>query len=84
MKKYRSMTAMAAALRSGEIPAEVVSPGGAAAALGVTRQTIHDRCKTGSLECWKAEGYVLISARSLKREVRKKRGIPEGQGELHV
>lgn len=65
---------MVEAMKSDEIPSDVVSPGAAAAMLGVTRQAINDRLHNGnSLEAWSAEGTVLISVKSIKMALKKKR-----------
>lgn len=73
MKTYKTVSKLAAAMRSGEIPVDVVSPGGAAQMLGVTRQAINDRLHHGkSLEAWGAEGYILISVESIKLALKKK------------
>lgn len=84
MKKFKSIGQMAKALRDGEIPADVVSPGAAAATLGISRQAVRDRMVRGTLESWTADGVVLISMRSLKEASKRKQGVPEGQGELNV
>jgi len=85
MKKYKTLALLVADLKKGVIPADVVSPGAAANLLGVTRQAINDRLHVSkSLEAWSAEGVVLISVQSLKDAQRKKRNIPESQGELNV
>ena len=73
MKTYKTIGQLVEAMKSDEIPAKVVSPGGAAAILGVTRQAINDRIHNGdSLEAWSAEGVVLISLRSNRLARRKK------------
>ena len=73
MKTYKTVSELAEAMKSDEIPANVVSPGAAAAMLGVTRQAINDRLHNGdSLEAWSAEGIVLISVRSIRLARRKK------------
>ncbi len=83
VKRFKTVGQMAAAIARGEIPVGVLSPGGAAAALGVTRQAIYDRINRGTLRAWWAEGgYVLIDLRDVRSAVRLKRGIPESQGEL--
>jgi hypothetical protein len=75
MKTYDSVSDLASAIASGEIPEEVISPGAAAAKLGVTRQAINDRIhKSNSLEAWGAEGVVLISVRSVEAAMQKKGG----------
>ena len=73
MKTYKSLSELLAAVESQEIPIEVVSPGGAAGMLGVSRQAINDRLYHGnSLEAWGAEGYILISIESVKLALEKK------------
>lgn len=83
MHKYKKFEQLLSAIQSGEIPTNCVSPGGAAGMLGITRQSVHERMKTGSLESWTSEGYILISVRSIKAVLKKKQGIPETQGELY-
>jgi hypothetical protein len=74
MKTYKTVAELAEAMKSGEIPVDVVSPGKAAAMLGVTRQAINDRLhKSESLEGWEAEGNVLISVRSIKLALKNKK-----------
>jgi hypothetical protein len=84
MKKYASLDLLVEDIKNDVIPSDVVSPGGAAAILGVTRQAIHQRLKCGSLRAWAAEGVILIDVESLAEASKKKLGIPEGQGELNV
>lgn len=73
MKSYKSLSELLAAVESREIPVDVVSPGGAAMMLGVSRQAINDRLYNGnSLEAWGAEGYILISTESVKLALEKK------------
>jgi len=84
MKRYRTIGELVAAMRADEIPCNVVSPGGAARSLGITRQALHQRVKRGTLAAWTAEGVVLIDASGVRAEVRKKRRIAESQGELDV
>ncbi len=74
MKTYKTVSELVEAMKSGEIPIGVVSPGGAAQMLGVTRQAINDRLHHGkSLEAWGAEGIILISEESIKLALKKKR-----------
>lgn len=82
MQKFKKIADLAKAIQEGQIPSDVVSPGAAAALLGITRQSLHDRLKKGTLEGWKAEGVVLVSVASLKALINRKKGIPETQGEL--
>lgn len=73
MKTYKTFSMMIEAIKSGEIPSDVVSPGGAAQMLGITRQAINDRIHNGtSLEAWSSEGTILISVRSIKMALKKK------------
>lgn len=70
MKEYKNIAELVEAIQADEIPAEVVSPGAAAAMLGVTRQAINDRIhRSKSLEAWGAEGVVLISVESINRAI---------------
>ncbi|MBI2286379.1 MAG: hypothetical protein HYU79_02770 [Nitrosomonadales bacterium] len=82
MKTYKTISGMVEAMKSDEIPADVVSPGAAAAMLGVTRQAINDRLHNGkSLEAWSAEGTILISVRSIKMALKKRQHIFNKQGD---
>lgn len=83
-KRFRTVRALVEAMVKGEIPADVVSAGAAAATLGVTRQAVHHRIRSGSLRAWIAEGnIVLVSTYDVRKASREKRGIPPGQGELY-
>jgi biotin operon repressor len=85
VKNYKNIALLVADIKSGKIPAEVVSPGQAAAVLGVGRQAIWNRIHvTKTLEAWGADGVVLISEASLRLARKKQQNIPEQQGELHV
>ena len=81
MKTYKTLCELVEAMKSDEIPSDVVSPGGAAGMLGVTRQAINDRLHNGnSLEAWSAEGVILISGRSLEVARKKKRLASDKDG----
>lgn len=82
MQKFKKIADLARAIQEGQIPADVVSPGAAAVMLGVHRQTLHDKLNKGVIECYKAEGVVLVSAASIKAYLDRKKGVPETQGEL--
>ena len=83
MKHYKRLSLMVEDLKSGKIPAQVVSPGAAAAVLGLTRQAVWNRCNiTNSLEAWGAEGVVFISEASIRKARKKKLNIPDSQREL--
>lgn len=82
MKTYKTVSELVEAMQSGEIPVDVVSPGGAAQMLGVTRQAINDRLhNSNSLEAWGAEGYILISVESIKLALDKKKRTSGNQGD---
>jgi hypothetical protein len=87
MKRYESVAELAQAIRSGEVPTRVVSPGLAAEAFGCSRQAVWDRVRRGTLRAWGAEGVVLIDVdqlphpkadpkdlRALKRLLDKRKG----------
>ena len=84
MERFKTMSSMVEAIKRGEIPSSVTSPGPAASALGITRSSLHSRLLRGTLKAWAAEGVILICEKSLKAAVKQKRGIPPGQGELDV
>lgn len=84
MKRYRALSGLVEAMRNGEIPSEVISPGAAATALGISRQSLHSLLRHNSLRCWCAERVILVSALDVKNRQRKKQGIPEGQRELDI
>jgi hypothetical protein len=84
MKRYRTLAAMLEAFKCGEIPRNVISPGAAAAVLGVTRQTVHDLCKRGVLPAWYAERVTLIDRRAVQARLLKARGVPDSQGDLYA
>ena len=73
MKTYKTLAKLVEAMKSDEVPEDVISPGRAATMLGVSRQAIHDRLRNNeSLEAWGAEGVILISVRSIKAALKKK------------
>ena len=85
LKEYTKLSDMVEAIKTGEIPADVVSPGSAAQLMGITRQAINERMyHTQSLDVWKADGIVLVGIESIKRALKKKSGIPDTQGELPI
>ena len=69
VKKFKTKEKLVQAILAGEIPRKVLSPGGAAAALGVTRQAIHQRIKRGTLNAWTAEGIILVDPRTFWQRV---------------
>lgn len=85
MVRYKTLTAMMAAVQRGEIPTKVVSPGYAAALLGISRQALDQRLERGTLRSWRSdEGYVLIDSEQVRQKAKEKRGIAPGQGELYA
>lgn len=83
-KRYRSLHDLVEAIKRDEVPPHVVSPGAAAAALDITRQSIHDRIRRGTLRAWIAEGVVLVDHHDVRVERLRKKRIAETQGELDV
>ncbi len=83
MKRYRTISDMLAAFERGEIPRNVISPGAVAAALGITRQSVHELCKRGTLPAWYAERYVFVDAAAVRARALKTRGVPETQGDFY-
>lgn len=84
MKVYKTLDEMVEAIKRNELPQHIVSPGAAAAALDVTRQTIHDFCRRGTLPCWRAERVILIDGGAVQARCLKSRGVPEGQWDMYA
>lgn len=85
LHQYRSLKGLIEAVRSGEVPVDVLSPAEVAKILGVTRQAVHQRCYVNkTLESWVWKGVIFISKRSVQEALRKKRKVPEGQHELQL
>lgn len=80
--QFKSLQHMLEAMKRGEVPVGVVSPGGAAGVLGITRQAVHERIKRGTLRAWGYEGYIFVDARDVRALAKRKRGIAATQGEL--
>ncbi len=83
MKRYKTIEQLVDAIRRGDIPRRVISPGAAAAALGITRQSTHELCHRGVLRSWYAERIILIDEKAVQDRCKMKQGIPEEQGELY-
>lgn len=64
MKKFKTKDQLLKAIEAGEIPTKVLSPGGVASALGISRQAVHQRIKRGTLNAWTAEGIILVDPRT--------------------
>lgn len=84
MKTFKTLDQMIEAIKNDELPKHIISPGAAAAALGVSRQAIHERCKCGSLPCWYAERVILIDAKAVQKLAKERQGIHESQGEMYA
>ena len=83
--QYRTLRALIKAVRDGEVPLDVLSPGEVAKILGVSRQAVYNRTNISrSLEAWIWKGVVFISKRSVEEALRKKRKVSDAQGELNV
>lgn len=61
---FESVEAMAAAIADGTCPGGV-SPGGAASALGVSRQAVNELVKRGTLRSYRAGRVVLVDMTSI-------------------
>lgn len=83
MKRFRTINSMVAAIRRDELPKNLISPGAAAAALGITRQSVHELCHRGKLPSWYAERVILIDANAVQARALKARGVSETQGDLY-
>lgn len=70
MKIYANLGELIEAIKRDELPARLVSAGGAASTLGVTRNAVYDMCRRGSLPCWRAERVILIDADAVEGRVR--------------
>lgn len=84
MKHFQTLDEMVEAIKRNELPEHIISPGAAAAALGITRQGIHDLCKRGSLPSWYAERVILIDGQAVQARALSQRGVPESQGDLYA
>lgn len=84
MKRFRTIADMLEAFERGEIPRNVISPGAVAAALGITRQSVHELCKRGTLPSWYAERVILIDSAAVQARALKVRGVPDSQGDLYA
>ena len=83
MKRFRTLDEMVEAIKRNELPEHIVSPGAVSAALGITRQSVHELCKRGTIPAWYAERVILIDGDAANAYMRKKLGIPE-QGDLYA
>ena len=86
MKKFKTVEAFMKAYnaKGSEIPSRLLSPGGAAQELGVTRQAIHNRMYVSkSLDFWETEdGYVFISLDSVEKAKLTQRSKKSRQEDL--
>src|SRR3972149_12223499 len=83
MKHFKTINSMVQAIKRDELPKHVISPGAAAAALGITRQSVHELCKRGPLPAWYAERVILIDADAVQARALRARGVAETQGDLY-
>lgn len=84
MKHFKTLDEMVKAIKRDELPKHVISPGAAAAVLGITRQGVHDHCKRGTLPCWYAERVILIDGNAVQKMADDRRGVHESQGDLYA
>jgi len=84
MKRFRTLADMLDAVKRGEIPSNVISPGAAGAALGISRQSVRDLCIRGTLPAWRAERVILIDGAAVQARVLKSRGVPDSQGDMYA
>lgn len=83
MKRFRTVSDLLEAVKRGELPRNVISPGAAAAALGITRQGVRDLCVRDVLPAWYAERVILIDGAAVQSRAKAKRGIPVEQGDFY-
>ena len=84
MKRFRTIADLIEAIKRGELPRNVISPGAAAAALGITRQGVRDLCVRDVLPAWYAERVILIDGDAVQARALKARGVPDSQGDLYA
>ena len=84
MKRFKTVDEMVEAIKRNELPPHLVSPGAACAVLGITRQSMHDLCKRGTIPAFYAERIILIDADAVQAYSLKKRGVPDSQGDLYA
>ena len=64
--EYRSMREFLRAVKRGEVPEDLVSPGWVASEVGVSRQAVHQMIGRGGLESWHVlGGYVFVRVDSV-------------------
>jgi hypothetical protein len=70
VKKFKTKDQLVKAFESGEIPKKVLSPGGVATVLGISRQAVYQRIRRGTLNAWTAEGIILVDPRTFWERLR--------------
>jgi len=84
MKRFKRLDDLVEAIKRNELPKHIVSPGDACAVIGISRQSMHDLCKRGTIPSWYAERVILIDGDAVQAYALKKRGVPAGQGDLYA
>ncbi len=84
MKRFRTVADLIEAIKRGELPRNVISPGAAAAVLGITRQGVRDLCVRDVLPAWYSERVILIDGDAVQARALKSRGVPDSQGDLYA
>lgn len=84
MKRFKNLDEMVEAIKRGDLPRHIVSPGDACAVLDISRQAMHELCKRGTIPAWYAERVILIDADAVQAYSLKKRGVPESQGDFYA
>lgn len=70
------------AVQSRGLPTDWLSPGAAAAELGITRQAVHDRIRRGTLDAIKLDdGVIYVDVRDVRAAKREKAAIERARGE---
>lgn len=70
MKRFKTIDDLVEAIKRDQLPPHLISPGAAAATLGITRQSVHALCRRGVLPSWYAERVILIDEAAVESRAR--------------